>query len=297
MDNSKFKNISIEDKHIIEQFTYNSCIDICDFAFVNMLGWGQSYGLAYALINDSLVLRFINKITNKHIYLPIVSSDKNNVVSAINEILVSEKNIIMASVPLWYRQFLADTFKDKFSFLENRNGYDYIYEINSLKSLSGKKLQSKRNHINKFKQLYPQYNVVDITDDNISECIELSEKWFNDHIHTESAIIEQKMITFILKQREKLGLLAIAIEVDGHIVAFSAGSPINKDTFGVHIEKADASVNGAFTIVNKEFCNRIPEVYKYVNREEDMGIDGLRQSKMSYHPYKILEKDIVEINL
>lgn len=296
MDNYNFKNIEIEDKSIIESFTSNSDLNICDFAFSNMFGWGSFYNLSWTVIDNALVMRFFNKVKNRFVYMPIVSDNHSNAKNAIDKLLSENGEVSIVSVTPVYKSFLENFFKN-ISFEENRNSYDYIYDIDSLKTLSGKKLQSKRNHVNKFKQLCPDYKVVEITDDNIDQCIELEKKWLKEHINTESREVEQKMICSVLKNRKILGLLTLAIEVEGKIVAFSAGSPINRETFGVHIEKADSDINGSFATINKEFCNRIPQNYKYVNREEDMGIDGLRKSKLSYNPHIILPKDIANIKL
>lgn len=296
MDGLDFKNIELGDKHIIESFTIDSDINVCDMAFSNMLGWGMFYNFSWAVVEDSLVMRFFNSTKKEFAYLPIISKSYANVKNAINKILTRVENITMVSITSGYETFLKESFCNTV-FEKNRNSYDYIYDADSLRTLSGKKLQSKRNHVNKFRQICPNYKVVDITDDNLDKCLELERAWLEGHENTESRKIESKMISTVLQNRDVLGLLAIAIEVEGEIVAFSAGSPINKVTFGVHIEKANAEINGSFATINKEFCNRIPLNYKYVNREEDMGVEGLRKSKLSYNPSVILQKDIAKIKL
>lgn len=99
------------------------------------------------------------------------------------------------------------------------------------------------------------------------------------------------MIKRCLVHREELGLTTGALRVEGKIIAFTFGSPINQTTFGVHVEKADINYEGAFTMINREFARRLPEQYIYINREEDLGQEGLRQSKRSYKPELMLIKD------
>ena len=130
----------------------------------------------------------------------------------------------------------------------------------------------------------------------IPHCLELEEKWCEEHgcDEAESLEHERKALNFALRHFEELDLFGGTIWVDGEIVAFTYGAPINQDTFGSHIEKADSRVDGAYAIINQEFAKHLPERFKYVNREEDLGIPGLRKAKLSYHPVILLEKGYAE---
>jgi hypothetical protein len=101
---------------------------------------------------------------------------------------------------------------------------------------------------------------------------------------------ERQAIVFALEHFEELGLSGGILYANDKIVAFTFGMPINKETFGVHVEKADTTVEGAYAMINFEFANHIPETFTYINREEDLGIEGLRKAKLSYQPETILEK-------
>ena len=98
-------------------------------------------------------------------------------------------------------------------------------------------------------------------------------------------------MTYALNHFDELGLIGGALLVDGKVIAFTFGAPINHDTFGVHVEKADVDYEGAYTVINQEFASRLPEQFTYVNREEDLGIPGLRKAKLSYNPVILLEKN------
>ncbi|MDY3090667.1 MAG: DUF2156 domain-containing protein, partial [Porphyromonas sp.] len=159
-------------------------------------------------------------------------------------------------------------------------------------SLSGKSLQPKRNHINKFERSYPDYTYSEVTEDNLQACLDLSAAWLDHSGETDSSRLdEQMMIERCLRNRESLGLQTGVLTVEGRVVAFSFGSPINATTFGIHAEKADINYEGAFAMINREFARRIPEQYTYINREEDLGLEGLRRSKQSYKPELLLIKD------
>ena len=122
----------------------------------------------------------------------------------------------------------------------------------------------------------------------IMEC-----KWYkanNGDNDEEELNDERRSLTYALHHFDSLSLIGGALRVDNEIIAFSFGAPINHNTFGVHVEKADVNFDGAYTVINQEFASHLPEQYTYVNREEDLGIPGLRQAKLSYQPTILLEK-------
>ena len=145
--------------------------------------------------------------------------------------------------------------------------------------------------MNKFKRTY-NYKYTPLTVDLIPHCLELEEKWCEEHDceDEESLINERKALNTALRNFDALGLVGGALWVDDEIVGFTYGAPVNHDTFAVHIEKADSRIDGSYSILNQEFARHIPEQYVYLNREEDLGIPGLRKAKLSYHPVILLEK-------
>ena len=179
----------------------------------------------------------------------------------------------------------------EFQFTADRDYADYLYLRTDLATLAGKKFQSKRNHVNKFKRTY-NYEYTPITPDRIQECLDLEAEWCkaNNCDQHEGTGNERRALVYALHNFEELGLTGGILHVDGKIAAFTFGMPINQDTFGVHVEKADTSIDGAYAMINYEFANHIPEQYVYLNREEDLGIEGLRKDKLSYQPAIILEK-------
>ena len=190
------------------------------------------------------------------------------------------------------RQELEGWFPGCFAYGEDRDGYDYLYDIGRLASLAGKKLHGKRNHINKFNKKFA-YEYIPITPELVPECLQLECKWYKanrEDNDEEDLNDERRSIIYALNHYDELGLIGGAICVDHQIVAFTFGAPINHNTFGVHVEKANVNYEGAYAVINKEFASHLPEKYTYVNREEDLGIPGLRQAKLSYNPFILLEK-------
>jgi hypothetical protein len=192
------------------------------------------------------------------------------------------------------KAYLENAFPGKFTFDIDRNHSDYIYLREDLATLKGKKYQPKRNHINKFKKEYT-YQYASIASGNIQDCLLLEAEWqkANDQKQGEDASDENQAVQYALDHFEELGLTGGILYANGKVAAFTYGMPINQDTFGVHVEKADVTVNGAYPMINYEFANRIPEQYIYINREEDLGIEGLRKAKCSYYPKILLDKYVV----
>jgi hypothetical protein len=186
---------------------------------------------------------------------------------------------------------LENILPDKLAFTYARDYSDYIYLREDLATLIGKRYQPKRNHINRFKKEYA-YRYVPITPDTIRDCLLLEAEWqkANKLRQGEDASDENQAVFFALNHFEELGLTGGILYANDKAAAFTYGMPISQDTFGVHVEKADAAVNGAYPMINYEFANRIPKQYTYVNREEDLGIEGLRKAKLSYYPEIILDK-------
>lgn len=179
-----------------------------------------------------------------------------------------------------------------FSFVPQRAEWDYIYSVKNMVELKGKPFHSKRNHIAKFKRLY-SYEYEDISFENAAECLQMAEEWRSRNSTGANAgeyEDELKAIARALSSFQPLGLAGGLIRVEGRPVAFTIGEELNPDLFVIHFEKANTEFDGAYAVMNHEFARRRLLCYKYINREEDLGIPGLRKAKLSYHPVLLLEK-------
>jgi hypothetical protein len=292
-----FKPITIEDKILITNYTHRSHLLNCDFSFANMCSWRFIYESEFAIVNGFLLIRFwFEDKGKKHkVYmLPIGDGDFRQAIEALEEDANADGHPLrILGVTPDGKNELEKHFPAEFKFLPEKNYFDYIYLRKDLQELKGKKYQAKRNHINKFKSRY-HYSYLPITPDIVPLCLELECKWYQAN-HTEedeeALNYENRSMIFALNHFKELELRGGAICVDDEIVAFTYGSPINHCAFAVHVEKANIRYEGVFSVINQEFASRIPEQFIYVNREEDLGIPGLRRSKQSYHPVILLEKN------
>ncbi len=196
----------------------------------------------------------------------------------------------------------AEQFADEGSFTVRpvRDSFDYVYDIHRLAELRGKKLQAKRNHCNHFTEQYPDYRVLPLTAELLPRCRAFTELWYEKHLAYDPAADfsdECSAIEKAFDHFDALEMEGIVLEADGSVVAFSMGNRIRNDVFDVNFEKALAEVNGAYPMVNREFARVLRERYpelRLLNREDDMGLEGLRKAKESYYPDVLLEKFLAE---
>lgn len=294
MSKIEFKPITLEDRSDIQQFTLRGVSQICDLAFSNLFGWSHRYCTHWAVVEDSLVISFKPTYCPHPAFLMPVCGCGDKFQAVIKRLISHTQEggfpLTLMGVSPKCKEAIETFCPDLFAFKNDDGAKDYVYLREKLVTLSGKSLQSKRNHINKFEKLYPDYTFEEVNERNLEGCLKLSHTWLE---HTEadsSRLDEQIMIENCLLHRESLGLSTGVLSVEGKVIAFTFGSPINGDTFGIHVEKADTTYEGAFTMINREFARHIPEQYRYINREEDLGIEGLRKSKLSYKPELMLTK-------
>ncbi|WP_321435973.1 phosphatidylglycerol lysyltransferase domain-containing protein [uncultured Bacteroides sp.] len=294
----KYKDITLEDKEVITSITMNSDRKNCDLSFSNLCSWRFMYGTQFAIVDGFLVIKF--DLNQKPAYmLPVGEGDLKKILESLIEDAETEgQPFLMYGICNNTKEEIENLMPHRFEFSSNRDYADYVYLRTDLAELKGKKYQSKRNHVNKFYKTYSDYEYTPITSGRISECLRLEEEWCraNNCGQQNGLGNERKSLTYALNHFDELGLTGGILYVSGKIAAFTFGMPINQETFGIHVEKADTQIEGAYNIINQEFARHIPEQYIYLNREEDLGIEGLRKAKLSYQPAILLEKYIAKIN-
>ena len=291
-----FHKVTLADREAVLEQTKHNRYRNCDYSFSNLYGWQETYGTEIAFHKGMMLVRFSNPAHDRQAYLmPVGSGEVREVLLDLQRDLLErgEENIILMSVTGNALDELKALDPPRMKDFTSRDYCDYIYLRESLATLSGKKLQSKRNHINKFEKLYPGWVYEEITPENAEKCIGLEKVWLGNSDEDPDKLRERSVVLNALRHKDEIGLYGGCIKVDGRVVAFSLGMPVTGDTFDVNIEKADTAYEGSFSIINREFARRIPEQYTYVNREEDLGVEGLRKAKLSYNPELLLCKSTV----
>ena len=293
-----FKVPTVEDKSWVDKCF--SCIDSlsADYAFGGIFVWKTPYRTKIARYKDFVICRW-GRDEDTAYSLPIGCGEFKDAVNAIiSDAKENGFKLHIYGITDFYRELLEKDFPDKFTFKANEGYYDYIYEAEALANLSGKKYHGKRNHISAFKRAYPDWTYEEITEENINECINLHTQWINNREDDDPDFsMEFEAVLAGLDNYAALGFKGGIIKVGETTIAYTFGEAINKDCFVTHFEKAPADINGAYTIINQEFAKRLlADGYKYINREEDLGIEGLRKAKQSYRPAIWLKKEIAIYN-
>ena len=287
-----FRPITAADADLLRSYTMESKCMNCDMNVANLCSWQFLYHTEWAVVEGFLVLRFVS---DGHVtYMkPIGKGDLRPVL----EMLMADARSLgdtfrMACVCPCAQGLMEESMPGAFAYSVNRDRADYLYLREKLVTLSGKKLQPKRNHISKFKRTYPNYEYRPLTADLVPDCIRLGEEWCrtNDSCMQRAMQAEQRMIDYALHHIDELHIVGGTLWVEGRMVAFTFGARINAEAFDVCVEKADTAYEGAYAMINNEFVSRLPEDITYINREEDLGLEGLRKAKLSYQPDLILDK-------
>lgn len=285
-----FKQISIEDREVIYPHIFHGAEPICDISFANLFGWSLQYETSWAIGGtQTLVIRFRSPRRDHPVYLCPFCRNDESWMSAVRELMqISESEgypLVFMGVTDSCRERLDRTFPDQFFDIQDDDYIDYVYLRDKLARLNGKKLQPKRNHINRFEATHPDYRYCPITPAALPRIAAFADQWLAASSDAdESLVMENRVIHRFIDHYSALDMLGGYIEISDEIVAFTMGSPITAEFFDVHIEKARPDIDGAYTIINREFARHVPEQYTYLNREEDLGLPGLRKAKESYGP-------------
>ena len=266
--------------------------------FNNMYLWNRMYGQELARLGDRVLIRLHGTDQIRYLF-PYGSGDLAPAVEALaaDAAAFGEKlHFVCLSAQqkaqleeLWPGRFVYDCVWD-------RDSWDYVYDVNKLADLAGKKLHSKRNHIHRFDERFPDWMAEPIDAHNVEECVEMERIWAAAHAEKgESESLSEETISILeaLYLRDELELKGVLIRAEGKVVAFSLGSFTTPECFDVHYEKAYSDIQGAYTVVNREMARMIRAQYpqvKWFNREDDLGLEGLRKAKLSYYPEILLEK-------
>ncbi|MCL1903754.1 MAG: phosphatidylglycerol lysyltransferase domain-containing protein [Oscillospiraceae bacterium] len=289
-----FKRVDAGDKEWVVELLKKDRFRGCEYTFGNIYMWSPVYDIKIARYKDFCLIK------NKYGFLfPAGAGDVFEAVEELRGFCCDNcMPLYITNVAPESTKMLERLYGDKLQISTNRDLYDYVYEFETLAELRGRKLHAKRNHLNRFYE--NNWCFEPITPDNIEECTDMHNRWCDekDIYRDKDKLKEAGAVVRGLERFFELGLIGGIIRVDGAIQAYTFGEPsgnIQNDTFVVHVEKAFAEVQGAYTAINREFVKYACNKYRYINREEDMGAENLRKAKMSYCPAFLIEKYCVKI--
>ncbi|MCB2307229.1 phosphatidylglycerol lysyltransferase domain-containing protein [Clostridium estertheticum] len=292
-----FKRLTIEDKEIFEKYIYPYKFLSCEYSFTTLYIWREACDICFTVYKDALIIKKMD-FEGRYYFMQPLGYNKENLKELIDVLMDYKKENNMEFVFKDLDESFMEEIKDIYGDVrgicikEDRDNFDYLYEAEKLTKLSGKKLHGKKNHYNSFIKNY-NYEVKDIEETQvIKDVVVAAEKWYEANNNDSMLNFELQGIKDILENIEIVNTKGIAVYVDEKIVAFSLGEKLNDDLAVIHIEKADTSYSGVYSFINKAFVDRSFSDVKIINREQDLGIEGLRKSKLSYHPFKLEKKYI-----
>lgn len=293
-----FKKLTLEDKELFKKYINPYKFLSCEYSFTTLYIWKDACEIQYAIYKDALIIKKKDFEGNYHFMQPLGYREED--LQDILEYLAQykkENNMDYVFKDLeedFIEKVKALCDEEQYMYIEeDRDNFDYLYEAEKLIKLSGKKLHGKKNHYNFFVKEY-NYEVKEIEEEVIDDVIEAAEKWYVENNNDDKMLYyEMKSIEDLANNMSLFNLKGIAVYVDGKVAAFSLGEKLNDKLAVIHIEKGDMNYRGIYSFINKTFIDMCFSDVKIINREQDLGIEGLRKAKLSYHPIKLEKKFIV----
>lgn len=288
-----FQRVALSHKASYEAILMTQPERGCEYSFANMYLWG----LQNVAFLHGCALRFSHFYGKSAYPYPIGSGDKQAAISAILRD-AQERGIPCRLIGMTEqdKMELEQFFPGTFYIKPDRDSFDYVYDINDLADLRGRKFQSKRNHFNRFCTDHPDHRAVPMTCDLLPRVKQFVENWYARRLESDpngDFLMESVALARLFNHCGELDVEGLVLMDGDEILAVTMGSRLSPNTFDVHFEKALETVSGAYNAINCHFARYLrlkhPEV-QFLNREEDMGLEGLRNAKLGYRPHHMVEK-------
>ncbi len=294
----KINAVTMECKPLFDSYFKNGCFLNSEYTFTNLFMWQKPYNIRYAEYDDTLFIFSRHKEEPESVNFISRHNDMTRIIPPILDYFSAQKSEpIIRIFGKEQRNLIRDSFPGKFHFEKDFDSFDYVYHISDLTELAGSKYHAKRNHINKFKSLY-EFEYHKMTPDFREPCREMFRNWCNSKRETLSDVDDQlEAVNRLLDNWGNLDITGACITVDGRIVAFSFGEVLceKESIVVIHLEHANTDFQGAYPMINQQFLENQWGDFTFVNREEDMGLEGLRKAKKSYYPTFMVKKYIATL--
>ncbi|MBC7764839.1 MAG: DUF2156 domain-containing protein [Hyphomonadaceae bacterium] len=304
----EFQELTIDCKELIQKHLSYQQYGATDMSFAHLYAWRNRYNIRFAVVHDMCCVVFCDPFepVEGHIccmLMPFGAGDLGAAITSCRTYFEGmEQTFCMKGLT---NNMIADinaSLPEQFDYTAIRDTFDYIYSMEDLINLTGKKYHSKRNFINTFQANYA-YEYLPLTTALIDPCLDMLYAWEKAKLADENmSEYDRKLLAWeteamgeMLQQFAHFGVKGGAILVEGKVIAFTLGEQITKDTCLIHAEKADYAFRGIYPMINQAFLKNTFAHLKYVNREEDAGIEGLRKAKQSYYPVFLLEKSMATV--
>ncbi len=279
-----FRHIAKHDQEVFEEALRRSPPEISEFTFTNLYSWRTAYEINVSRHEDFIIVRAGHE-RQRRFYDPIGTGDRKAVIESI---LSQEKTSFIRLPESTASLFTGDA---RYAVSADRDNADYLFKVSDLVNLAGSRYDGKRNLIKKFKSLF-QYEYVPLDHSHRDECLGFEEEWcrLKECARIEGLQLESIAVKEMIHNCETFSLIGGGIRVNGAIVAIAMGQELNPATLVMHVLKAVPSMPGLYQTINREFLAHEATSHPFVNFEQDLGSEGLRKAKLSYHPVRIISK-------
>ena len=291
-----FRTICLLDKPCFDRAMCELNDDICDCAFADQYIWREKYQTEICHLEGAVLTRLA--LDGEPAFgFPAGGSLGRSLRALIAHCQATGERLKLGLLSDEMRRRIEAEMPGAFLFEERRDSADYLYQAEKMISLAGQKLHSKRNFINRFRAAYDGHWSFEAFDpDQTAELFEYEARWCRDNRTSEGDLVaENQAIVSLLENARVLDVKGGVLRLEGQVIGFSLGTFINPDVFCVHIEKADWMIAGAYQVLANELARMYCQGIAMINREDDMGIEGLRKAKMSYQPDKIAMKYVATL--
>jgi len=299
----EFKEITLADREVLGEYLGMWSMDNAEHSFANLYMWRKAYQIKFCIKDEVLYIRFQHEIGNKPpiLFSPLPKNCEIDYCRVMQDTIAychrEGIEFKLQSVVQKMVDYIRLNCMDIFEISLDRDYSEYVYNVSDLVNLSGKKYHKKRNHIARFLDNNPNHEFAPITPDDIDDCKAMYQEWraARESEGMEDLDLEQFAMYEALDNMEALNLTGGLVRIDGKVEAFTLGERISEKTVLIHIEKANQDIQGLYPFINREFLRHFYADMQFVNREEDMGLPGLRRAKESYYPAFMIDKYMVTL--
>lgn len=293
-----FKALELNDRDLFQAFFHEYKPETSELTFANLFVWRSHYKFHWSICKDWLLIVSLDGEFGTYAMEPVGPSSRKDVALMVMDWMREERKEGIPRIERADERIVSELEGIQGVTVEpTRDHFDYVYLRDDLVNLAGNRYRSKRNHINQLLRTY-SYQYSDLAPDHIRDCIELQEKWCmlrrcEDDLNL---LGEWDAVKEILGSYESLDVQGGVVTIENKVMAFTIGQMLNDDTAVVHIEKADPEIPGLYPVINQQFCENNWKNVRYINREQDLGMPGLREAKLSYYPDHMVKKFRITMN-
>jgi len=294
-----FKALELGDRDLFKKYIGDYNFNTYEYSFLNLYLWRKYCNVEYALLDDVLIVKKTEEGKGT-VFMQPIGYSKTNLKDIISELIEYKKKnsnmkFLFSDIEESFLEELKSLYGENLEYYQDVKNFDYIYETEKLIKLNGDKLRKRKSQYNHFVSSY-EHRIENISNDKvINDCLKFAEEWFSNQPKNFQLECELQGIKDIIHNLDKLNGLGMAVYVNDVIAGFTIGEIVNKDMAIIHIEKGDTIYNGIYAFINRTFAELYLKDVKYINREEDIGIPGLRRAKLAYDPIKLEKKYLVNI--